>query len=107
MKWLVFLGSVYLYKNNGHIWVEQFVNLLPFKIKYIVLILSDLFSVSFFAIIAYGAMTLLPTTHMQYSPALSIPMSYVYSIVPLSMAMSLLVALRNICSKIQIMNKGA
>lgn len=107
MIWLVFLGSVHLYKNDGHIWVENFVDLLPQKIKMLVLICADLAVISFFGIIASGALALLPTTHTQYSPALNIPMSYVYSIVPLSMIFSLLIAAKNLFSKIAYLSKGA
>lgn len=106
MIWLVFLGSVNLYKNDGHIWVENFVDLLPKKARILVLILADMAIILFFGIIASGAITLLPTTHTQYSPALDIRMSYVYAIVPLSMILSLLIALKNAFLKIASLSKG-
>ena len=105
MIWMVLLASVVVFRNKGHIWVENVTDHIAGPTKNIVLALGNFASLLFFVLIIYGAFTLLPTVHSQLSPACKIPMSYIYFAVPLSFSFTCVYALRDIYTELTSMNK--
>lgn len=101
MIWMVFLSSIQVFRNNGHIWVENIINLFPQKIKSTILIIGHLLIITFCFIIIWGAFSLFPMVHKQYSPVLSIPMSYIYAAVPISLSITVFFAIKNLVLEIK------
>ena len=80
--WCSFVGAAIGIKEHIHIGVDVFVNLLPKRLVYLTAVLVNA-SIIFFAfyMIFYGwEVTLM--THGQPSPAMGIPMSWIYASVP-------------------------
>lgn len=105
MIWMVFLASVQLFRKNGHIWVDNIIGIFPPKIKSTALILGNVLTIAFFVIISSGTFTLIPMTYTQYTPALAIPKAYVYSVVPLSMILTMFFAIKNLVLEIKNFGK--
>lgn len=80
--WTVFLGAAIALRLNMHAAVEMAVDWLPPGAKRIVLIVTNLLCLAFFAVlVVYGTQMVL-VVYPQRSPALEISMSYVYASVP-------------------------
>lgn len=101
MIWMVLLASVVVFKENGHIWVENVTDHLSEGTKPIVIAISNYACVIFFMLVSYGAFTLLPTVHSQLSPACKIPMSYMYFALPLSFMLTCIYAVRDIITEMK------
>ena len=100
MIWMVLIASVLVFRNKGHIWVENVVDILPKTAKPLVLAISNLFVLLFYVIIIWGSLTLLPTVHSQLSPACKIPMSYLYFAMPFSMVLTTFYIVRHIYDEV-------
>lgn len=101
MIWMVLLASVLVFRDKGHIWVENVTDGLSGQLRSIALATSNFASLVFLMLVIYGAFTLLPTVHSQLSPACKIPMSYIYFSVPLSFAITCVYAVRDIYLEIK------
>jgi len=96
MIWMVFLGAAYTYRENAHICVDNVVNALPQGIRKVVQVLSIISQFIFLGIVVWGAYTVLPTTFMQKSPANNITMAYVYSAIPVSAILMIIILIEKI-----------
>ena len=103
MIWVTFLSSILCYRNSGHIWVDNFVNMFRPRVKSVILIIGYLLTLLFLGIVFYGAFNLLPTTSTQLSPANKIAMSYIYLSVPVSFFFTGICVIRNIVTEIGIL----
>lgn len=87
MIWLGILGAAYVSGKNLHVSIDVFVKKLSIgqqkKVKLIVNLIIILFCFSAFIL---GGGRLVYITHVlgQHSPALQVPLSFVYSIIPIS-----------------------
>ncbi|AKL93806.1 tripartite ATP-independent periplasmic transporter, DctQ component [Clostridium aceticum] len=84
--WSSFLGATLAYKRKMHIAVTFGVEQLPRKLKKVVMLLSIVLSMFFFGVCAYYGLELIKMQIFQLSPALRLPMKYVYLGIPLSFA---------------------
>ncbi|HLR65753.1 TRAP transporter small permease [Virgibacillus alimentarius] len=84
MIWSTFLGASFAFKYGAHIGVEVFVRKMPRIIKNIVQIIASLASLAFFVILISMGWEIIGLSMVQTSPALDIPMGYVYIIFPIS-----------------------
>ncbi|MDG2396292.1 MAG: TRAP transporter small permease [Flavobacteriaceae bacterium] len=86
MIWLGILGSAYLAGKNEHVAINYFS--LKFKSFNKIIELLILFSIILFAFfgLLIGGLRLVYITYIldQYSPALNIPLAYIYTIIPFS-----------------------
>lgn len=99
MIWFGLLGASYLFGKNGHLAITLFIHSINKKFKKFSYILIHLTSLSFvFLSMINGGLQLMGRTTMQYSPALQIPMSYVYFILPLSGSLMCIYILINIAN---------
>ncbi|WP_456294615.1 TRAP transporter small permease [Vibrio sp. AK197] len=99
MIWFGLLGASYLFGKNGHLAITLFIHSINKKFQKISYILIHLTSLSFvFLAMIKGGMQLMGRTTMQYSPALQIPMSYVYFILPLAGSLMCVYILINIAN---------
>jgi TRAP-type C4-dicarboxylate transport system permease small subunit len=100
MIWMVLMASILVFRNKGHIWVENVIDILPAMVKPLVLAVSNVFVLVFYVIIIWGAITLLPTVHSQLSSACKIPMSYLYFAMPFSMVLTIFYIVRHIYDEV-------
>ena len=76
--WMTFVAGVVAARRGQHIGVELIVNMLPAAGKKAVGVFAHLVSTAFFGIISFYCISLWSKLSVQISPALQLPMSYVY-----------------------------
>lgn len=84
LVWITFLGAAYAMGSKAHIGVDLFMNMLPKSLRKILLIITTLLSLVFFAVMVTQGYILSQRTMMQTSPAMGLPMGYVYLVIPIS-----------------------
>ncbi|QIA63220.1 TRAP transporter small permease subunit [Vibrio astriarenae] len=96
MIWFGLFGASYLFGKNGHLAITLFVGSIKQKYrKYCHLVIHMVsFSFIYLAMIK-GGTQLIGRTMLQSSPALQIPMAYVYFILPLSGSLMLIYLVLN------------
>ncbi|AGB42404.1 TRAP-type C4-dicarboxylate transport system, small permease component [Halobacteroides halobius DSM 5150] len=98
--WLTFLGAVLAYEKDEHIGLDLVIDLIPSeKVKTIVRLIADLGVLLVIAVLIKTGITVVQFTS-NTSPALQIPMSRVYAIVPVSTIFMFLIALGKIKRRI-------
>lgn len=96
MVYMVFLAAVIVARNKGHICIDDVARRLSEKGRTAVLCIASLLQIVFFAAVLWGAYRLYPTASLRVSPAIGIPIPVVYLCVPLSCAMMLAYAVRDL-----------
>lgn len=96
MVYMVFLAAVLVAREKGHICIDDVVRRLSVKGRTAVLCISSLLQILFFATVVWGAYRLFPTASLRVSPAIGIPIPYVYFCVPLSCVMMLVYTVRDL-----------
>lgn len=85
MIWFGLAGASYLFGKNGHLAITLFIGSVKSKHRKYFHVLINLVSVAFISLaMVKGGLLLMSRTMMQFSPALQIPMAYVYLILPVS-----------------------
>ena len=84
MIWITFLGAAVAFQYGAHIGVEAFVERLPAKLRSIFIVITMLICLSFFILLIVYGYQLANGAFVQTSPALQIPMGYIYYIIPIS-----------------------
>ena len=82
LVWSTFIGASCVYKHAGHISVTFVQGLLPGVGKRILEILVHLICGAFFAVLVYYGVIYAGKQGGQLSPAIRIPMSYMYAAIP-------------------------
>ena len=104
--WISFLGAVMAYGTDDHVGLNFVIAKIPSaKVQNIISIISDLFIMSVLAIITYYGY-IVATSATNVSPALYIPMTLVYSIVPVSGLLMVIINLFKIKKHIKLYIKG-
>jgi TRAP-type C4-dicarboxylate transport system permease small subunit len=83
--WIVFLGAVLGLERGVHIGVDLLTNRLPPVIRQPLAVVSHVLIGSFCILVAYASWPVLEVNMLQRSPALDLPMTYVYVAIPVSM----------------------
>jgi len=101
MVWLGLLGASYLFGKKGHLAITLLADNIPRKLNILLQLMINALVLSFvsLAMIKGGSMLILKTMQ-QFSPALHIPMGYVYFILPISGCLMILYVLMNILEPI-------
>lgn len=76
--WLVFIASALVLRDDSHMSMNFFVNLMPEKLRAIIDIVSKALISGFMIIIMRQTIKVMQITHSQESPSLGIPMSLIY-----------------------------
>lgn len=101
LVWGTFFAATMAYKRGNHIAITFVVGALPKKINALFVVLSYLLSLVFFAAAAYFGLEMIRMQVFQISPAMSIPMKYIYYSIPVSMIIMMLHALAGIAGRIR------
>ncbi|MCF7352588.1 MULTISPECIES: TRAP transporter small permease [Vibrio] len=85
MIWLGLLGASYLFGKRGHLAITLLADNIPPKWNTALQLFINFLALSFVSLaMLKGGWALIGRTMQQFSPALQIPMAYVYFILPLS-----------------------
>lgn len=104
--WISFLGAVFAYGTDDHVGLNFVIAKIPSaKIQNIVNIISDVLIMSVLAIITYYGY-IVATSATNVSPALYIPMTLVYSVVPVSGLIMMIINLFKIKKHIKLFAEG-
>jgi TRAP-type transport system small permease protein len=82
--WSVAMGSALALRKRQHIGVEVVVEWLPVRVRDKVKTVGGLFSLLFFGLLVWYGFVMVGATMDQLSPALLLPMGYVYLAIPTS-----------------------
>ena len=87
LVWVSFLGGAYGVRQGAHIGVEAFMLLFPKKIQQVVAIFVTIASMLLCAVILKYGIDIVSTqlSKMQVSPAMRMPMGYMYAAIPIGM----------------------
>lgn len=106
LVWTTFLGGAYGIRQGAHLGIEAFTLLLPKTVRKILSILVMLASIVLCAVIfKYGVdLVISQLAKGQLSPAMRIPMGYMYAAIPVGMAFFVLRYIQSIYFEIKNFN---
>jgi TRAP-type C4-dicarboxylate transport system permease small subunit len=87
--WVVFLGSAVAIKEKAHVGLEYFVDQLKISQRKIIYALAYILCMFMSIIICINGFSVVKSTLTQLSPAMHLPMAYVYFAIPLGFLLSL------------------
>ena len=80
--WVVFLSLPLVAKHGGHMCIETLTSRVRGATLKTLNILADIFSIIFLGIMTWNGLLMVERTSFQTSPAMMIPMSWVYIVIP-------------------------
>lgn len=107
LVWTAFLGGAYGVRTGAHIGVEAFALLLPKKVQKVLAIFIMLASIVLCAVIAKYGFAIVQTqlSKGQLSPAMRIPMGYMYAAIPIGMIFFIIRFVQEILVAVKNFNK--
>ena len=94
--WVVFLSLPLVAKTGGHMAIETLTSRVHGATLKFLNILADIFTIAFLLIMVVCGVEMVMRTSYQTSPAMMIPMSWVYSVIPFGCAVMLLYVVQNL-----------
>ncbi len=101
LVWSTFLGATLAYKRGLHISVSLFLDKFPKNIRSSAVIGGTALSILFFLIVAWNGFSLMAMQIFQVSPALQLPMRWVYLVIPLTAIIMLVHAASTIAGEVK------
>jgi len=88
LAWLTFYGSALASVKRAHIGCPEVMALLPHKLKFVLRVVAEILTISFFLLMGWMGYQVLGVLNTDYLISLpSIPVSWVQSVVPISAVM--------------------
>ena len=106
--WLIYIGISYGCKLRKHIKIDAALNLFPKKVRPYVVVLGDILFILFAIYIAYTGVTY-SLSQMQFntrSPALKIPMEYVYMSTVVGFGLAIIREIQTVLYRIKCIKNG-
>ena len=108
LVWGTFFGATLAYKRGNHIAVTFIIDFFPTRLRVWFNIFTYLLSLAFFVIVAQQGLNMITMQVFQVSPALQMPMRYVYWSIPLSCGIMILHTFAGISDELhKAFGKGA
>ncbi|NMC32762.1 MAG: TRAP transporter small permease [Veillonellaceae bacterium] len=108
LVWGTFFGATLAYKRGNHIAVTFVIDFFPARLRTGFNVLIYLLSLVFFVVVAQQGVNMIKMQVFQISPALGLPMKYIYWSIPFSLAIMILHALAGIMDELhKAFGKGA
>ena len=108
LVWGTFFGATLAYKRGNHIAVTFIIDFFPTRLRVWFNVLTYLLSLAFFVIVAQQGLNMITMQVFQVSPALQMPMRYVYWSIPLSCGIMILHTFAGISDELhKAFGKGA
>jgi TRAP-type transport system small permease protein len=89
--WIVFLAAVIGLERGALLGVDIAIRRLPEGLKHRVALLCEILIGAFCALVAFASIPVLEVNALQNSPAIGLPMSWVYAVIPISMLLMIAV----------------
>ena len=107
LVWTAFLGGAYGVRQGAHIGIEAFSLLLPKKAQKVLNIIVMVASIVLCAVIFKFGLDIVQTqlSKGQLSPAMRIPMGYMYAAIPIGMVLFIIRYIQNIYDVLKNFNK--
>lgn len=99
--WVVFLSLPLVARYGGHMAIETITSRVHGATLKILNIVADIFTIVFLCIMVWYGIQMVIRTNFQTSPALMIPMSWVYVVIPFGCAVMLLFTIANLINVIK------
>ncbi|MBQ7618376.1 MAG: TRAP transporter small permease, partial [Desulfovibrio sp.] len=99
--WVVFLSLPLVAKKGGHMCIDTITSRVHGPVLKTHNILADLFSQAFLSIMVFYGIRMVSLTSFQTSPAMMIPMSWVYIVIPFGCAVMWCYVLGNLIKVIK------
>ena len=93
--WVVFLSLPLVARYGGHMAIETLTSRVHGATLKLLNIMADIFTIVFLCIMVWCGIEMVMRTSYQTSPAMMIPMSWVYSVIPFGCAVMLLFTIAN------------
>lgn len=100
LVWGTFFGATLAYKRGNHIAVTFIIDFFPAKLRVWFNIFTYLLSLVFFVVTAQQGLNMIKMQVFQISPALGLPMKYVYWSIPISLIIMIIHALAGIAAEL-------
>lgn len=94
--WIVFLSLPLVARYGGHMAIETITSRVKGATLKLLNILADIFTIVFLIIMVWCGIEMVIRTNFQTSPAMMIPMSWVYAVIPFGCAVMLLYTIVNL-----------
>ena len=108
LVWGTFFGATLAYKRGNHIAVTFIIDFFPTRLRVWFNVFTYLLSLAFFVIVAQQGLNMITMQVFQVSPALQMPMRYVYWSIPLSCVIMILHTFAGISDELhKAFGKGA
>ena len=106
LVWTAYMGGAYGVRQGAHIGVEAFMLLFPKKIQKVVNIIVMIGGVLLCALICYYGWQIVGTQleRNQLSPAMRIPMGYMYAAIPIGMILFIIRYIQDIIEAVKNFN---
>ncbi len=99
--WASFLGAAVGVKRHGHYGISLLVGRLSGRIRRAVDVFNTLGMLLFAGFLAWEGLTMVRLTARQLSPAMEIPVSYLYAVIPISGALMILYLLPHLARQLR------
>lgn len=86
--WMIYLGISAAVTNRKHLRIDFVLNLMPFKVKRAMLVLSNVIFAFFNVYVAYVMVDVIRLLGTSVTTMLKLPQAFVYSVIPLALALS-------------------
>jgi TRAP-type C4-dicarboxylate transport system permease small subunit len=90
LVWGTFFGATLAYKRGNHIAVTFIIDFFPTRLRVWLNVFTYLLSLTFLVIVAQQGLNMISMQVFQVSPALGLPMQYVYWSIPLSLGIMII-----------------
>jgi len=90
LVWGTFFGATLAYKRGNHIAVTFIIDFFPTRLRVWFNVFTYLLSLAFFVVVAQQGLNMISMQVFQVSPALGLPMQYVYWSIPLSLGIMII-----------------
>ena len=99
--WLSYLGALAALMGGRHYSFPNVINMLPANLRLAAKTVSDLIVLAMLAILVWGGVVLVDLLHHQRSPAIDLPIYYVYAALPLVSFLMALVIVFQIIARLR------
>jgi TRAP-type transport system small permease protein len=99
--WLSYLGALAALMGGRHYSFPNLINMLPANLRLAAKTASDLIVLAMLAILVWGGVVLVDLLHYQRSPAIDLPVYYVYAALPLVSFLMALVIVFQIIARLR------
>jgi len=99
--WLSYLGALAAMMGGRHYSFPNLINMLPANLRLAAKTVSDLIVLAMLAILVWGGVVLVDLLHYQRSPAIDLPVYYVYAALPLVSFLMALVIVFQIIARLR------